>query len=117
MAVPDRTPLVGRRVALVNMTVQTVTGQNSFWIGPSPDQQLFVVRSATTSTGSADTSAAARTIAPGQTVSVAGVLRLLPDDLASKRADWSLSEANVATLLRERIYLEADTVVVTPVGR
>jgi hypothetical protein len=99
------------------MKVQTVTGQNSFWIGPSPDQQIFVVRRDDTPTGTSDTSSLARRVEPGSIVSVAGVIRALPADLSSRRSEWSLSTANEATLTRERVYLEADTVLVAkPAG-
>jgi hypothetical protein len=116
VTVPDRAPLVGRRVTLSGMKVQTVTGPNTFWVGPNPDQQLFVVRSGGGASDSvpaqpvADTSRGARV---GQTVSVSGVIRPLPGDLEQVRAGWSLSTANEATLTRERVYLDADRVDVT----
>ena len=112
VAVPDRVPLVGRRVTVSGVKVQTVTGPNTFWVGPGPDQQLFVVRAAATG---ADTAARSATDTPGavrvgQTVLVSGVIRQLPADLGQVRAAWSLSTANEATLTRERVYLEADRV-------
>lgn len=101
---PDRRPLVGRTVALFGVKVQTVTGPNSFWVGPSPDRQLFVALDST-ATGDRD-------IRPGQTIAIAGVLRAMPSDLASVRARWSLSAANEATLAREQLYLAASRVEV-----
>ena len=109
VTVPDRQPLVGRRLTVSGVKVQTVTGPNTFWVGPNPDQQLFVVR-ADSARAAADGTAR---VGPGQMVSVSGVVRQLPDDLGSVRSAWSLSTANEATLTRERVYLDADTVIVT----
>lgn len=108
--VPQRLALAGRAAALAGVEVQTVAGPRSFWVGPTPDQRLFVVMS---------DSAARRTLlaAPfdieaGQTVAIAGVIRPIPADLASVRNRWSLSAANEATLRAERVYLDASEVVI-----
>lgn len=116
VTVPDRVPLVGRRVTISGVKVQTVTGPNTFWAGPGPDQQLFVVRSDGGASDSVPAQPAAdttRAVRVGQTVSISGVIRPLPSDLGSVRAAWSLSTANEATLTRERVYLDADQVDVT----
>ena len=109
--VPDRSVLVDRATALFGATVQTVVGDNAFWIGPSPDRQLFVVL---------DSQAVARDvdIEPGQRVAVAGIMRALPADLAAVRTAWNLTTANEATLARERVYLDASRVeILAPVAQ
>lgn len=107
VVVPERVPLVGRRVALADARVQTVTGARTFWIGPDPERQLFVVLD---SSAVVDSAGRAMDVEPGQTVSVMGVLRALPDDLAGTARPWSLSDANQATLRREQVYLAADSI-------
>lgn len=103
---PDRSALVGRSVALFGARVQTVTGDHAFWVGPSPDRQLFVVLDSQTVARRVD-------IEPGQTVALAGVIRAVPGDLASVRGAWNLTAANEVTLTRERVYLDASHVQVT----
>lgn len=107
VVVPERVPLVGRRVALADARVQTVTGARTFWVGPDPERQLFVVLD---SSAVVDSAGRAMDVEPGQTVSVMGVLRALPDDLAGRAQSWSLSDANQATLHREQVYLAADSI-------
>ena len=101
---PDRRPLVGRTVALFGVKVQTVVGPNTYWVGPSPDRQLFVALDPST--------VGDRDVRPGQTIAVAGVLREMPTDLSSVRANWSLSAANESTLAKEQLYLSASRVEV-----
>jgi len=96
---PNRSVLVGRSFALLDVKVQTVVGKNTFWVGSNPNQQLFVV---------ADSSMANLAhLRVGQTISVAGVLEAMPGDLSSVRDSWSLSAANQTTLAREVVYLRA----------
>jgi len=86
-------------VALLDVTVQTVVGTNTFWVGPNPSQQMFVV--ANLSIANLDH------LRVGQTISVAEVPQAMPGDLSSVRASWSLSAANQTTLAREPVYLQA----------
>lgn len=111
VVVPERVPLIGRRVALADMRVQTVTGARTFWVGPDPERQLFVVLD---SSAVVDPAQQTVNVEPGQTVSVTGVLRALPTDLAGVAQTWSLSDANQATLRREQVYLAADSIRLTP---
>lgn len=111
IVVPERAPLIGRRVALGDMKVQTVTGPRTFWVGPDSERQLFVVLDSSAVTDSAQR---AMNVEPGQTVSVTGVVRGLPLDLAAMAEAWSLSEANQATLRREQVYLAADSLRIAP---
>ena len=107
---PDRMPLVGRRVQLRDVRVQTVTGDRTFWAGPDPSQQLFVVLDEQATPGTPTEGRV--NVQPGQTVTVSGTIRELPADLGSVRQQWSLSQANETTLRNERVYLAADSVAV-----
>jgi len=106
---PDRNALVGRSVALLDVKVQTVVGKNTFWVGPDPSQQLFVV--------SDSGNAYSDQMKVGQTISVAGVIRAMPVDLSSVRASWSLSAANELTLAREAVYLQVTGLFVHGMAR
>ncbi|HEY0970302.1 MAG TPA: hypothetical protein VGE02_04925 [Gemmatimonadales bacterium] len=101
---PDPAALAGRSTALIGVTVQTVVGDGTFWVGPSPDRQLFVVLDAA--------AASAVDIEPGQRIAVAGVLTAMPDSLAPVRTSWNLTSANAAMLSQESIYLAANDVEV-----
>ncbi len=103
---PDRASLVGRRVQFTNVTVQSVVGDKTFWIGPSKDKQLFVVleedQSAGSTEGQVDVNA-------GQTVTIIGEIRKLPS-MEEARTQWGLSETNSAELEQQQIYLHAQQV-------
>lgn len=101
----DAAALAGRPVALFNVTVQTVVGPNTFWVGPSAGRQLFVALE--------PAPAVAVDVRPGQSIALAGVLRALPEDLTAMRSAWSLTAANEATLAGERVYLSATGIRVT----
>ncbi len=99
ISTPNRAALVGRSVALFDVKVQTVVGKTTFWVGPNPNQQMFVV---------ADPNMAnLDQLRVGQTMSVAGVIEAMPSDLSSVRTLWSLSSANESTMAREVVYLRA----------
>ena len=99
---PDRSALVGDIAALLGVRVHSVLSQRAFLVGPTADKQLLVV-----------TDQAMPGIEPGQTVAVAGVIKALPSDLASVRAEWGLTTTNEAMLRLAGIYLDADAVEIT----
>ncbi len=99
ISAPNRAALVGRTVALFDVKVQTVVGKRTFWVGPDPTQQMFVV--ADSSMPNLDR------LQVGQTISIAGVVEAMPSDLSSVRSAWSLSSANESTMAREAVYLRA----------
>lgn len=105
VAAPDRLPLIGRRVELENVPVQSVVGDKGFWVGPDKERQLFVALDESETRGPD----ARVKVRPGQTVTVAGEIKKVPS-MEEARKRWELGEANSATLETERVYLAADRV-------
>ncbi len=111
VAVPDRTSLAGRRVELANVPVGAVTGDETFWVGSSATQQLFVALDRNPSTPVPEESRP--NVDAGQKVSVAGVLQRVPSDLTEMRKRWKMDDATVASLAKSQVYLAADRVAIT----
>ena len=103
----DKLSLAGRKAQFTNVTVQSVVGDKTFWIGPSKDKQLFVVLNEQPSPNK--TVEGQVNVNPGQTVTVTGVIKKLPS-MAEARKQWQLSDANSTTLANQQIYLAADHV-------
>lgn len=101
---PDRPALVGQRVQLEAVPVQSVTGDKTFWVGPNSDRQLFVFLEEQNTPAPTD---AALNINPGQQVTLSGVVRVLPP-IAEARQLWNLSDENAARLENQQVYLRAD---------
>ncbi len=101
---PDRPALIGQRVQLEAVLVQSVTGDKTFWVGPNNDRQLFVFLEEQNTTAPTD---AALNINPGQQVTLSGVVRALPP-IAEARQLWSLTDENAARLENQQVYLRAD---------
>ncbi len=88
------------------MQVQSVVGDQAFWVGPSQDQQLFVVLEEDPSAGATEGQV---DVNAGQMVSIMGEIRELPS-MEEARAQWGLSEANTAQLANQQVYLHAEQV-------
>ena len=86
--------------------VQSVVGDATFWVGPSDDQQVFVVldeeQDAAGAEGRVD-------VNEGQTVRITGEVRQLPS-MQEAQQQWGLSEANAAQLENQQIYISAEQV-------
>jgi len=108
VAARDRRPLVGRRVQLGDVAVQSVAGDHAFWVGPSVAQRMLVVldEALPPSAGTARQP----DVDVGQRVAVSGVVRQLPAELTSWRARLGLDDVGLAALRRAGIYLAADRV-------
>ena len=106
---PDKASLVGKRVQFTNVTVQSVVGDKTFWIGPSKDQQLFVVLEEDPSAGATEGQV---DVNAGQTVTITGEIRKLPS-MEEARSQWGLSEANTAELENQQVYLHAQQVQIS----
>ncbi len=100
--------LVGRAAALLQARVQAVESDRAFWIGANSGDRLLVVLPPGTRVEHA--SGGARTLAPGDTVAVAGIVRALPSDVRFVATDWGLSAAGRGALAGEQIYLDANRV-------
>lgn len=106
---PDRQSLVSRQVRLTGVEVQSVVGDQTFWVGPSNDQQLFVVLEEEQAPAGAEGKV---DINAGQTLRITGVIKQLPS-MERARDLWDLSAANSAQLENQEIYLLAERVQVT----
>lgn len=105
---PEPTDLVGRRVELTGVEVQSVVGDTTFWVGPSADQQVLVVLEEDESAGPVEGQV---DVEAGQTVSITGIVRELPSvDDAKQR--WQLSDDAAAELEGEEVFVRAQRVEV-----
>ncbi|HET7584563.1 MAG TPA: hypothetical protein VFK13_06615 [Gemmatimonadaceae bacterium] len=100
--------LTGRSVALLTAQVQSVESDRAFWIGADDAQRMLVVMAAGARVDNA--AGGARTLAPGDTVSIAGVVRALPSDVRFVSTDWGLTPAGTGALAGEQVYLDASRV-------
>ena len=105
---PDRSSLVGRPVAFFGAKVVAVVSSHAFWIGRSNEKRLLVVLDST----AARTRSGHTAMHAGQTVSIAGVIKAMPANLAEVRAAWGLT-GDTTMVSRERVYLSANDLAVT----
>lgn len=105
----DAQSVAGSRVALTGVTVQSVVGDKTFWVGPSADEQVFVVIEEDETGGSVEGGV---DVQQGQTISLAGVVRQTPSkDDAMRR--WNLSEADATALADTKLFIRAQQVQVS----
>lgn len=109
VAAADPAALVGRRVELTDVTVRSVVGDKTFWVGPSDGQQAFVFLLEETSSNSAVEGQV--DVNPGQQVSITGVVEKLPP-LDQARQMFDLSSTNSGMLKNEQVYVVAKQVQV-----
>jgi hypothetical protein len=107
---PDKQALVGRGAMLVGVKVQEMVGDSAFWVGPSEDRRLFVVVTRDTKLGTGD--GPPPELKAGQTIAVAGVIKPLPEDMATVRTAWQLSPDVETLLMKAPIYLVANRVMI-----
>lgn len=107
VAAADPAALVGRRVELTDVTVRSVVGDKTFWVGPSAAQQAFVFLLEEPSSGSPVEGQV--DVNPGQQVSITGVVEKLPP-LDQARQMFDLSSTNSGTLKNEQVYVVAKQV-------
>jgi hypothetical protein len=105
---PNKQPLVGRQVWLIDTKVREVVGDRAFWIGRSNGQQVFAVLEAEEDAGAAGLEL---DIGEGQTLTVTGVIEKLPSAEEAQQ-QWGLSEADTAELKNGEIYLSIEGVSV-----
>jgi hypothetical protein len=102
----DQEEYAGQQASFANVMVQSVAGDRGFWIGPDAEQQLFVV----IDEANAGRSENSVQIAPGQMLTLNGVLEELPP-LDQIPPEWGLDAPNSAALDGEEIYLHATQVL------
>lgn len=99
----DPDSLVGRRVKLESVAVQSVVGDKTFWVGPSKDQQLFVFLEEKVDPAGAEGQV---DVNEGQQVTITGTVEKLPP-IEQARKQFDLSEKNSADLKGEKLYVRA----------
>lgn len=97
--------LVGRRVQLESVVVQSVPGDVTFWVGPSEEEQVLAVLQEEAGAGGEQVEGAVD-INPGQQLTLMGVVRQLPP-LDQAREQFELDEAS---LQNEQVYIEVQQV-------
>jgi hypothetical protein len=104
---PDQTTLVGREVALQTVQVQRVTGDVTFWVGPSddPEQQVLVVLDE--SSTSNDQTEGRYDVTPGQTINLYGEVRAFPG-VEALQEEFNLTADDLQDWSDEQIYLFAE---------
>lgn len=98
--------LAGRQALFANVAVQSVVGDRGFWIGPSPEEQLFVVMDEA-NVGQAE---GAVQITPGQTVTLGGTLERLPSPDQTP-PEWGFDAGSQGALEGQEVYLQARQVI------
>ena len=108
MQVPVVQDLVGRQLTLSSVEVREVISDSTFWVGPTgeadPAQRLFVFLNEHTTP---DTPTEGRyDVQEGQTISLQGSLRQLPD-MQQLRDRLNLSEQTASQLQKQQYYMWA----------
>jgi hypothetical protein len=91
-------------VALVDVPVQQVVGDYTFWIGPAPDRRVPVVLHGERMGRQPERRVEIR---DGQRVDVFGMIRLVRD-VANMDEAWALQPAEREELREALIYISAD---------
>lgn len=105
---PDRQSLVGRRVRLNDVKVQSVVGDRTFYVGPSESQRIFVVLDEAKTPdspveGKYDVTA-------GQTFSMTGTIERMPSVAEAEQRFGKLNnESELGKLKDQQIYLRVDS--------
>ena len=102
----DQQSLVNRQVQLTNTPVRSVTGDRTFWVGPSNTQQMLVVLDESLDSGSTEKRLAVKA---GQTLTINGLLRPMPST-ADAQKQWGLTAAEAEALKSQKVYLQASQV-------
>ncbi|WP_141734065.1 hypothetical protein [Oligoflexus tunisiensis] len=106
----DKASLAGKKVELQQVEVQSVIGDQSFWIGPSPSQQVFVTFAEIPTPGKPMEGQVA--IKAGQKVNLSGVIRSMPT-LSEEWLKRNKIDDRTASLLRQQaIYIQSTEIKV-----
>lgn len=105
---PDPSALVGRRVELNNVPVQTVVGDQSFMVGPSPAEEVFVTFEETATPGQAREGRI--DVNAGQRVNLTGEVQRMPEPADAFLKRNSIDEATARKLREQPVYIQAKSV-------
>ncbi|HXG85051.1 MAG TPA: hypothetical protein VNI84_13605 [Pyrinomonadaceae bacterium] len=104
---PDRSSLVGRRVRLTDVKVQSVVGDRTFYVGPSESQRVLVVLDEVKTPNSP--TEGRYDINAGQTISFTGVIEKVPSvEEARQRFGKLMNEAELNKLKDQQILIHTD---------
>ena len=106
-ATPDPAALIGERAKLINVPVQQVLSDRTFFVGPSAGQRMLVLLDKGMDAGSAAGNKV--TIAAGQPVSLTGIVTKMPTQEAI-RQEYKISGGNYAVIEAQKAYLHATVV-------
>lgn len=99
--------LVGRELALEGVTVQRVTGDVTFWVGPEDEaQQVLVVLNEIPTPSDSDTEGR-YDVNPGQTINLFGEVREFPG-LEALQQEFNITAENLDEIAAQPIYLFAE---------
>jgi hypothetical protein len=107
---PDKLALVGKQVQLNQIQVQSVVGDQSFWIGSSPSQQMFVTFAEIPTPGTPKEGQVA--IKSGQKVSLSGTIRSMPALSEEWLRQNKVDDTSAQTLKQQAVYIQASDVKV-----
>ena len=101
----DPAMLAGREVVLRTVRVQAIPQPNVYWVGPSADQVVMVVRGA-------QTPGAAPNVTVGDSITLDGLVLWMPSADRARQL-WNLNQDNLDRLQRQEIYVQAEQILVT----
>ncbi|BAZ00760.1 hypothetical protein NIES37_47560 [Tolypothrix tenuis PCC 7101] len=107
----NKQTLVNRPVQFTNVNVQSVVGDRTFWVGSSNAQRVFVVLAPNLDAGSAENKVVVKA---GQTLDLAGVLKLVPSVKQAQQQWKGLTATEAQGLKNQVIYLEASQIRFKP---
>lgn len=99
----DGASLSGREAELDGVTVQSVTGDVTFWVGESAEDRVFVRMDEEASGGEQGIQ-----VREGQTLRITGQVEDVPADTAA----WELQDEDATALGEEPVYIAASKVEV-----
>lgn len=102
-----REALIGHRVNLTGVKVESVVADRAFWIGGPSTQRLFVAVNDEVAPGVPVETRA--DVHPAQKVTLSGVLERAPFPEDARRR-WGLSSEEAAPLAEEGLYLAAESI-------
>ena len=102
----------GRIVQLSKVAVQSVPGDELFWVGADSTQRVLVAIDPAPGTDAEEESP--ENVKAGQIVNVAGVLRTVPANVAELGSKYKMDKATLAALQPGQPYVATQRVNVTP---
>jgi hypothetical protein len=106
-AAPDRLSMAGKGIDLASVEVRRVISDRGFTVGPSKDQELFVMLDDRLNEGSNERRVS---IKPGQRLAIGGTLMTPPSAETKEERYRGLSAEEGRELNAQQVYLHAESV-------